>query len=223
MKTMTFLIAVTVVAAGSFGPRGAAQKPAQKPAPTMSFFITSMGLGDGANLGGLTGADAHCRKLASAVGAGNRAWRAYLSAPAANGQSAVHARDRIGKGPWFNAKGVQVAASLADLHSDNNKLGKENSLTEKGEIVIGAWQPGNRHDILTGSNPDGTLASGDDVTCNSWTDSTQAGRAMLGHHDKDGGGERPASWNSAHLSEGCSQRNLVPNGGAGLFYCFAAD
>ena len=189
----------------------------------LSFFITSAGSGDGANLGGLAGADKHCQTLAAAAGAGNRTWRAYLSASASGNQPAVNARDRIGRGPWFNAKGVQVASSVGDLHSDNNKLGKEGSLTEKGAMVNGRGDTPNTHDILTGSNMDGTLATGAaDTTCRNWT-SNGEGVAMVGHHDKQGGGANPTSWNSAHGSKGCSQANLVGTGGAGLFYCFAAN
>jgi hypothetical protein len=180
----------------------------------MSFFITSAGPGNGANLGGLAGADKHCQTLAAAVGAGNRTWRAYLSAAAANGQPAVNAKDRIGKGPWMNVKGVVVAKSVADLHSDANLLGGENSLTEKGAQV-----PGNQHDILTGSNADGTLQTGD-APCGNWT-SADAGGAMVGHHNKQGGGASPNSWNAAHSSKGCSQQNLIGTGGNGYFYCFA--
>ena len=184
----------------------------------MSFFVTSVGRGFGADLGGLTGADAHCQQLATAVGQGGRAWRAYLSAPAAPGRPVVHARDRIGKGPWVNAKGVQVAADVDDLHSDANALGRENSLSEKGEAI----GPG-RHDILTGSNVDGTLATdAPDTTCRGWT-SHGPGRAMLGHHNRSGGGQRPTSWNSAHLSRGCSQADLRASLGDALMYCFAAD
>jgi hypothetical protein len=196
---------------------------AQAPATTMSFFITSTGSGNGANLGGLAGADKHCQTLAAAVGAGSRTWRAYLSAAPSGGQPAVNARDRIGKGPWTNAKGVVVAQSVDDLHSDNNKLGKENSLTEKGATVNGRGDTPNTHDILTGSTLDGRLATGTpDATCGNWT-SAGDGSARVGHHDKTGGGENPNSWNSAHASKGCSQANLVGTGGAGLFYCFAAN
>jgi hypothetical protein len=187
---------------------------------SLSFFITSVGTGDGANLGGLKGADAHCQKLAAAAGAGNRTWRAYLSGT--EDGKPVNARDRIGNGPWFNAKGVQVAASVADLHSENNKLGKETSLTEKGEMVNGRGDTPNRHDILTGSQPDGTaFPEGQNLTCGNWT-SNGEGSAQVGHHDKTGGGPRPNSWNSAHGSRGCSQQALVSTGGDGLFYCFAA-
>lgn len=187
---------------------------------TMTFFITSAGSGDGANLGGLQGADAHCQKLAAAAGAGNRTWRAYLSGTE-NGKP-VNARDRIGAGPWVNAKGVTVATSVADLHSDANKLGKENSLTEKGAVVNGRGDTPNMHDILTGSQMDGTaFTDGQDHTCNNWM-SNATGSAQVGHHDKQGGGANPNSWNSAHGSKGCSQANLVATGGAGMFYCFAA-
>jgi hypothetical protein len=183
----------------------------------MSFFITSVGSGDGANLGGLAGADAHCQKLAAAAGAGNRTWRASLS----DGKP-VNARDRIGSGPWFNAKGVQVAANVAELHSEAAKTGKEGSLNEKGEMVNGRGDKPNMHDILTGSNLDGTaFTDGQDHTCNNWT-SNSTGSAQVGHHDRQGGGANPTSWNSAHASKGCSQQDLVGTGGAGLFYCFAA-
>ena len=192
----------------------------------MSFFITSVGPGDGANLGGLAGADKHCQSLAAAVGAGNRTWRAYLSAAAAAGQPAVNARDRIGKGPWTNAKGVVVAKDVAHLHSDMNGLSKENSLTEKGAMVNGRGDNPNQHDILTGSQADGTLAPAaapnTDSTCGNWT-SNGAGSAMVGHHDRQGGGAAPTSWNASHASKGCSQANLVGTGGNGYFYCFAAN
>ena len=185
--------------------------------PNLGFFITSVGSGKGADLGGLEGADKHCQSLAQAAGGGGRTWRAYLSA---GGAKAVNAKDRIGTGPWQNVKGVVVATSVADLHSDANKLSKENSLTEKGAVVNGRGDTPNTHDILTGSNLDGTLA-GDTLTCNNWTSSAE-GSAQVGHHDRQGGGQNPTSWNSAHASKGCSQENLVSTGGAGLFYCFAA-
>jgi len=191
---------------------GAQQKPSE-----LGFFISSVGSGKGADFGGLDGADKHCQALAQAVGAGGRTWRAYLSA---SGAKAVNAKDRIGAGPWKNVKGVTVATSVADLHSDANKLSKENSLTEKGEVVNGRGDTPNRHDILTGSNLDGTLA-GDALTCNNWTSSGE-GSAQVGHHDRQGGGQNPTSWNSAHASKGCSQENLRGTGGDGLIYCFAA-
>jgi hypothetical protein len=187
--------------------------------PNLSFFITSAGSGNGANLGGLTGADAICQKLGASVGAGAKTWRAYLSTSAAGNQAAVNARDRIGRGPWQNAKGVVVAQNVDDLHSDKNRLGKEGSLTEKGAMVNGRGDTPNTHDILTGSTTDGRALPGD-MTCNNWT-SSGAGNAQVGHHDKQGGGQNPNSWNSAHASNGCSQANLVGTGGAGLFYCFA--
>lgn len=187
---------------------------------SMSFFITSVGTGDGANLGGLAGADAHCQKLAAAAGAGDRTWRAYLSGTE-NGKP-INAKDRIGTGPWFNAKGVQIAANLDDLHSEAAKTGKEGSLNEKGEMVNGRGDTPNMHDILTGSQQNGTaFTDGEDRTCSNWT-SNGTGSAQVGHHDRQGGGANPTSWNSAHPSKGCSQENLVATGGAGLFYCFAA-
>jgi hypothetical protein len=182
----------------------------------MTFFITSAGPGKGADLGGLEGADKHCQQLATAVGAGSRTWRAYLSA---GGAKPVNAKDRIGAGPWQNVKGVVVATSVADLHSDANKLSKENSLTEKGDVVNGRGDKPNRHDILTGSNMDGTLTA--NTTCNDWTSSGE-GSAQVGHHDRTGGGANPTSWNSSHASKGCSQEALQGTGGDGLFYCFAA-
>jgi len=184
----------------------------------MSFFVTSVSRGFGANLGGLAGADAHCRRLAAAVGRGDRDWRAYLSAPAANGSPVVHARDRIGTGPWTNARGLRIAASLDELHADASVLNRETALTEKG-LEVGE----NRHDILTGSNPDGTLVTtGADATCRAWT-SHDTGQAMVGHHNRYGGGARGTSWNSAHLARGCSQRALRASLSDGLIYCFAAN
>ena len=186
----------------------------------LSFFITSTGPGKGADLGGLAGADAHCAALAKAAGAPTREWRAYLSTAGADGKPGVNAKDRIGSGPWFNAKGVQVAASVADLHSDNNKLSKENSLNEKGEVNNGRGDTPNRHDILTGSNLDGTAAT---ATCSNWTNGAQGGGgAQVGHHDRQGGGANPTSWNSAHATPGCSIEELRKVGGEGYFYCFAA-
>ncbi len=188
---------------------------------SLSFFITSVGLGDGAKLGGLAGADAHCRTLAESAGVTGKNWAAYLSAAPAGGQPAVNARDRIGSGPWYNAAGVLVARDVAQLHSDDNLLGKANSLDERGQPVKGRGDTPNQHDILTGSNPDGTLVvDSTDTTCGNWN-SNNTGAAMVGHHDKQGGGVRPTSWNSAHPSRGCSQQNLVGTGGNGLFYCFA--
>lgn len=188
----------------------------------MTFFITSAGPGDGANLGGLAGADKHCQTLAAAVGAGNRTWRAYLSTQEAGGQPAVNARDRIGTGPWRNAKGVVIANTVDELHSDANKLTKETQLNEKGEMVNGRGDTPNRHDILTGSDLQGrAFPAGKDMTCNNWTSNTE-GSPQVGHHDRQGGGQNPTSWNSAHAPNGCSQAALRKTGGDGLFYCFAA-
>lgn len=192
--------------------------------PNMSFFLTSEGPGDGANLGGLAGADAHCQMLAESAGAGGKQWRAYLSTSGVNGGEIVNARDRIGSGPWTAANGVIVATDIADLHSDNNKLGKENSLSEKGEVINGRGDRPNQHDILTGSGLDGrAIIDGEDHSCADWTSSSSEGRAQLGHHDRTGGGDNPTSWNSAHTSRGCSESDLKGTGGAGLFYCFATD
>ena len=194
---------------------------AQQQDHPMSFFITSVGSGNGADLGGLAGADRHCQELATAVGAGDREWRAYLSTITDGGAPAVNARDRIGTGPWYNAKGVMVARDVADLHSDSNNLNKETALTEKGDVVNGRGDRPNMHDMLTGSNLGGTAFAGEGYTnCDNWT-SSGAGSARLGHHDRQGGGEHPTSWNSAHNSRGCSPDNLRASGGAGLFYCFA--
>jgi hypothetical protein len=190
---------------------------------TMSFFITSAGPGDGARLGGLAGADAHCKMLADAAGVTNKTWRAYLSAKAADGQPAVNAKDRIGRGPWYNQKGVMVAKDVNDLHSENNKLGKENSLNEKGAEVPGRGNAPNHHDIITGSLMNGTVSPDTtDTTCSNWTSNT-TGAAYVGHHDRQGGGANPTSWNSAHPSRGCSQQNLISTGGNGYFYCFAIN
>ena len=203
--------------------------PAWADAASMSFFVTSAGPGDGDNLGGLDGADAHCATLATAAGSAKTNWKAYLSTTAPQGEAGVNARDRIGKGPWQNAKGVVVAASIADLHSANNKLSKENSLSEKGAVINGRGDTPNRHDVLTGSQADGTaFAAGDDRTCKNWTSSTQ-GAAMVGHADRVGLRDDDASksWNTSHPSRGpdggCSQNDLKSTGGDGLFYCFAAN
>lgn len=188
----------------------------------MSFFITSVGSGDGANLGGLEGADKHCATLAEAAGVRGKTWHAYLSQQAVGGKPAINARDRIGKGPWKNAKGVVVATSVDDLHSDANKLSKENSITEKGAMVNGRGDTPNTHDILTGSTLDGRVQPGDgDSTCSNYSSNAATGSALLGHHDRQGGGANPTSWNSAHPSRGCGQDNLRATGGAGLFYCFS--
>jgi hypothetical protein len=212
---MTFVLGVATVLALQVPALVAQSKPAQP----LGFFITSVGSGKGANLGGLAGADAHCQTLAKAAGAGNRTWRAYLSGTE-NGKP-VNAKDRIGTGPWYNAKGVVIAQNVAELHGEN-KLTKDTQLTEKGTVVNGRGDTPNTHDMLTGAQLDGTaFTDGTDHTCNNWM-SDGAGSAQLGHHDRQGGGTNPTSWNSAHPSKGCSQENLVATGGAGLFYCFAA-
>ena len=198
----------------------AATLPALSQENEMSFFVTSRGPGDGTNLGGLDGADAHCELLASAVGAGGTTWRAYLST---QGTGAVNARDRIGSGPWHNAKGVQIAGSVDELHYSNAALTKETQLDENGEMTNGRGDDPNQHDILTGSKLDGTaFTDGEDHTCSNWMSNGQ-GSAQVGHHDRTGGGEVPSSWNSAHGSRGCGQADLVATGGAGKFYCFAID
>jgi len=190
---------------------------------TMSFFIVSVGSGKGADLGGLEGADQHCQTLAAAAGAGGKTWRAYLSTQTDDGKAAVNARDRIGSGPWYNAKGVMVAKDLDDLHSENSKLGKENSLNEKGLQVNGRGDSPNQHDILTGSTADGkAFDDGSNHSCSNWTNSGE-GTAQVGHHDRTGGGQNPTSWNSAHGTRGCSQEALVGTGGNGYYYCFAID
>jgi hypothetical protein len=206
---------------------GAAQA-AHAQAANTSFFITSVGIGNGANLGGLAGADNHCQTLAQASGAGGKTWHAYLSTQAADGKPAENARDRIGKGPWQNAKGVVIAKDVAELHGANN-LTKQTALTEKGDVNNGRGDTPNRHDMLTGSQGDGTaFAAGEDRTCKNWTSSTQ-GSAMLGHADRIGLRDDDASksWNSSHPSRGpdggCSQKDLISTGGDGLLYCFAAN
>ena len=221
-RSLFVLAAVSAIVAGSIAVT--AQNP---PAAPMTFFVTSAGSGDGANLGGLAGADAICQKLAAASGApgaGGRMWHAYLST---QGPNAVNARDRIGAGPWANVKGQVVAKDVAHLHGDTvelaqlgNNLSRTTVLTEKGEPIKGAGDTPNTHDILTGSTSAGrAFPPGEDRTCNNWT-SNAAGTAQLGHFDRTGGGN--TSWNSAHPSKGCSQPNLVSTGGAGYIYCFAA-
>lgn len=188
---------------------------------SMGFFVTSVGPGDGANLGGLKGADAHCKKLATAVGAGKRDWKAYLST-GAEGKRGVFARYRIGEGPWYNAHGILIAANLTDLHLYNKTITLETALDESGNRIKGRADKPNEHDILTGTQQDGTpyFPDGKDHTCSNWT-SNGEGSAQVGHHDRHGGGN--TSWNSAHPSRGCSQTDLTKTGGAGKFYCFAAD
>lgn len=201
----------------------------QSPQP-MSFFVTSVGPGKGGDLGGLAGADAHCQALAKAAGSTQTNWRAYLSTQGATltDDKVVHARDRIGKGPWYNAKGVMVARSVDDLHSPSNNLTKETALDEKGAMVNGRTEKPNKHDIMTGSRPDGTAFAGGqfpDMTCGNWTKGGPDGAAMTGHHDRAGPIAHPwaTSWNSAHPTLGCSMERIRPTGGDGLFYCFAAN
>ena len=201
---------------------------AQAPRQPMSFFITSVGLGKGGDLGGLAGADAYCQQLAAAAGGGAKTWHAYLSTQARPGQSAVNARDRIGTGPWYNSKGQPISDTQSELHGDTleqaqrgSNLFKQSALTEKGAVVNGVGSTPNMHDMLTGSQADGRAYTDNaDHTCNNWT-SSGAGNAQLGHSDRSGGGN--TSWNSAHASRGCSQQDLVATGGAGLFYCFAIN
>jgi hypothetical protein len=217
IASVALLLAAEARAQGGGAP--AQQQP-------MGFFITSAGIGDGANLGGLEGADRHCQTLAAAAGAGGRTWRAYLSATGSGTRVPVNARDRIGDGPWYNARGALIAYNVADLHGDvhrdRNSINKEFALDEKGGSVNGRGDQPNRHDILTGSDSHGRalLGSAVNTTCNNWT-SNAAGSAMVGHHDRSGGGN--SSWNSAHASRSCSQADLVATGGAGLFYCFAVN
>jgi len=188
-----------------------------------TFFITSAGPGNGGDLGGLAGADAHCQALADAEYAGDHTWRAYLSTQAMEGEPAVNARDRIGAGPWYNAEGLLIATDLEMLHGDANNINKTRATTERLDQVNGVGDDPNRHDILTGSQPDGTAFPPDeDRTCGNWTSGGE-GSAMVGHHDRTGRGDGVNSWNSEHPSRGCSQEDLVATGGAGLFYCFAID
>ena len=222
---LSLLVSAALMALGST----VHAQPAPPQAPNMTFFVVSAGPGKGADLGGLEGADRQCQTLAQAAGAGGKTWRAYLSTQAAGGAQAVNARDRIGKGPWQNFKGEAVAQNVDDLHSANNKLGMQGSLTERGTVVAGVGYTPNYHDVLTGSQPDGhAFAPGEDRTCGNWTSSTQ-GAAMVGHIDRKGLRDDDASksWNSSHPSRGpgggCSQSDLRGTGGNGLFYCFAAN
>jgi hypothetical protein len=235
--TQSRLLTLLVVAvASASGCRQAPEPPQAKPSEpvaqsremggaksVMTFFVTSKGPGKGGDLGGLAGADAHCQALAKAEGAGDHTWRAYLSTSARDGQPATNARDRIGKGPWYNAEGLLVAPNLDELHSDKNHISKETAVTERLDPVNGVGDNPNVHDILTGSNPDGTAYAGDDdLTCRNWTSSAD-GRAQVGHHDRRGLTEAVNSWNSVHASRGCGQPDLQATGGAGLFYCFGID
>jgi hypothetical protein len=216
-----------VLAATSLGLLAASSAPAR--AADASFFLTSSGPGKGGDLGGIEGADKHCQTLAQAAGAGAKTWHAYLSTQAADGKPAVNARDRIGKGPWQNVKGVVIAKDVAELHGASNNLTKQTALTEKGEVNNGRGDTPNRHDVLTGSQADGTaFAAGEDRTCKNWTSSTQ-GSAMVGHSDRIGLRDDDASksWNTSHPSRGpdggCSQADLKSTGGDGLLYCFAVN
>lgn len=220
---LSFIVSAVAIIAGAACPCIISSAQAQGVAPRMSFFITSQGPGDGANLGGLAGADRHCAMLAEGAGVTGKTWRAYLST---TGAGTVNARDRIGNGPWVNARGVTVAENIEHLHSDDNKLSKENSLSERGEVINGRGDTPNRHDILTGSSTEGravVMVDGSDTTCRNWTYDGPDGSALVGHHDRQGGGINPTSWNDAHPSRGCSQANLRSTGGDGLFYCFATD
>ena len=223
----TFGVGLTLAITGGSYLATAQQPPAAPPQP-MSFFVTSAGSGKGADLGGIAGADRICQTLATAAGS-TKTFRAYLSAAAANGQAAVNARDRIGAGPWYNAKGARIAQNVGDLHGDTleqarrgNNIQKPTALTEKGEVVNGVGDTPNQHDMITGSQLDGTaFTDAADHTCGNYSSSAATGAVQLGHHDRTGGGN--ISWNSTHPSRGCSQENLVATGGAGRFYCFAIN
>jgi hypothetical protein len=207
------------------GVLGAAGVHAQQ-AP-MTFFISSVSKGSGGDLGGLEGADAHCNALAKAAGSAFTSWRAYLSTTKPGGDEGVNARDRIGKGPWHNVKGELIAKDVADVHSAGNKITQQTGLTEKGAMLPGSGEPGNVHDILTGSDPQGMYSTaGGDTNCGNWTKSTEDGSAIVGHNDRKGLGKTTrhmSSWNSAHGSRGCSQEKLKASGGGGLIYCFVAN
>jgi hypothetical protein len=219
-KRVSYLLLIATVV-GSCAPSGEDASADGPQEPTMSFFLTSAGPGNGADLGDLEGADAYCQSLAAAAGEGGATWHAYLSATATANAAAVNARDRIGTGPWYNHALVQVASDVENLHSEDDNLTKETVLNERGGMTNGRGDDPNRHDILTGSQLDGTIVPGDDdTTCNNWTSSGE-GSAMVGHFDRTGGGANPTSWNSAHPSSGCGQEDLQGTGGDGLFYCFA--
>ena len=222
LKRCSLLAAIAALSLGL----SAGARAQQGGVSEMTFFLASVGPGNGADLGGLAGADSHCQQLAEAAGADDRTWRAYLSTQASGGEPAANARDRIGQGPWQNADGVVIARDLDELHGDNN-LNKDTARTEQGDVVNGRGDTPNRHDILTGSQPDGTaFAAGEDRTCGNWTTSGAEGAAMVGHHDRQGLRDDAASksWNSSHPSRGgCGQEALRGTGGDGLFYCFATD
>jgi len=225
-KLLLAASAVAVVALSMSNGKLQAQQKGPPQFPNMTFFITSTGATNGADFGGLEGADKHCQALAAKAGAGARTWRAYLSQQAEGGKPAVNARDRIGKGPWVNAAGVQIAANLADLHDpDKNRINEETGLAENGKKIPGRRFAVNQHDILTGTQADGTAPpAGKDLTCGNWTRSGE-GSAMVGHHDREGlRDDAPSkSWNASHPSRGCSHPLLKASGGAGLIYCFAAN
>ncbi len=215
MEMKKFILAGALLAATTSSISVLAQPGQGDQDTSMSFFITSRGLGDGANLDGLAGADAHCAALAEEAGVSGKTWRAYLSTTGADG---VYARDRIGNGPWFNANGELVGRSVMDIHYSNANLNKQRSVTENGDTVNGVGDQPNQHDILTGTNADGTAS---DLTCNNWTSNTDQSRATVGHFDRVGGGAMAESWNAAHTSRGCSQEQLQASGGNGYYYCFA--
>ena len=228
MRRYHCCLAILVLSAAPLMAAQQTAAPQNAPPQPMTFFVTSEGSGKGADLGGLAGADQRCQMLAAAVGAGNWTWHAYLSTQASPSQAAINARDRIGTGPWYNSKGARIAKDLSDLHGDTleqarigSSLTKITALTEKGDMIAGPPDDNQRHDILTGSQADGrAFTDGADHTCHNWTSSGE-GSAQIGHPDHTGGPN--TSWNSAHASRGCSQENLKSMGGAGLFYCFAAD
>ena len=222
-RTKFFFVAAMMVLLGSCGGSGDDASADAAAETRMTFFLTSAGSGNGADLGGLVGADQRCEMLADAAGAGDLTWHAYLSASATADAAAVNARDRIGSGPWYNHALVQVASDIANLHGESNGLTKESVLNEMGGMTNGRGDDPNRHDILTGSELDGTALGGDDdTTCQNWTGSGE-GSARVGHFDRQGGGDNPTSWNNAHASRGCSQEDLQGSGGDGLYYCFAID
>jgi hypothetical protein len=225
VKRATCVVAAGIVVLGGC----ASMQPPQASVKDTTFFVTSVGSGKGANFGGIEGADQHCQSLAKTAGAGDRVWRAYLStqAPALNDPKFVNARDRIGTGPWQNAKGVVIARSVEELHSGTNNVTKESALDEMGRPVNGRTDKPNKHDILTGSRPDGTAFAGapfGDMTCGNWTRGGTEGSAMLGHHDRSGPIDNAwaTSWNSSHPTRGCDPEGLKSTGGDGLLYCFAA-
>lgn len=230
IRSLALAAALTLAAGGTSLAQGQGQGTgggqAQPPQfPDMTFFITSTGGPDGANFGGLEGADNHCQTLAAKAGAGGKTWRAYLSTQAGDGKPAINARDRIGNGPWANPRGVQIAANVEDLHSDNNKIGPETGVAENGRLIPSRLYVVNQHDVLTGSTLEGrAYPPGDDMTCGNWTKGGE-GKAQIGHFDRLSGRTGPVatSWNSAHATRGCSHPALKSSGGAGLLYCFAAN